>query len=258
MIDKKGQMEVNICNQSNTAVEIRCIDGRADVEVLEELPRAVDVTQSAEDDKWIEAAQKLTDLCIDELVNEFVIFPYLHRVEHSIHTRLYELLHNKDHFKGFSPLSEMKQLTQYIHKEWPECKPRPGKNDRRGNFDMAILHPGQICACNPDDFSKGLLKPPVAIEIGLNYGLDHLLRDDNKLRNSNIKDGYLVHLVRLSDRATDQVVKCQVDMARSVIRDLKSKIRPNKIAFALVGGKKKYIKLLSDPEITDYEPKPYI
>jgi hypothetical protein len=247
MTDRKGTMEINLCN---AAIELSCVDGKTVVAVLEKLPRVVYVQPSSGDNKWIKNAKEITECCIDALVKEFVKDPYMHRVEHSMHTRLYEILHSRPPFdQTFPLLGEM--LSQHIHKEWPESEPRPGKKGRRGNFDMAILYPGQICACKPEYFSKGLLKPAVAIEIGLNYGLDHLLGDDEKLRNSKIEHGYLVHLVRLSDRVKDQVVKDRVDRAGIVIHGLKSKTPPNKIAFALVRGKKKYIKLLNDPEIRE-------
>jgi hypothetical protein len=40
-----------------------------------------------EDDPWVAIAKELVEKSIDQLVEDFVETPYLHRVEHSIHAR---------------------------------------------------------------------------------------------------------------------------------------------------------------------------
>lgn len=98
--------------------------------------------------------------------------------------------------QGVYSLSEndRQYATTLIHKEWPETVVRPEKNNIRGNFDIAILSPDSIAKSSPEDFAKGLIKPDFVIEIGLNYGLDHLSQDDSKLVNSECDNGYLIHL----------------------------------------------------------------
>jgi len=86
------------------------------------------------------------------------------------------------------------QYTALIHKEWPETIARPDKNDRRGNFDLAILNPVDIRKHTVTDFTNGHISPAFVVELGLNYGLDHLTNDYTKLINSNCNQGYLVHL----------------------------------------------------------------
>jgi hypothetical protein len=192
-----------------------------------------------EDSVWIERAMRIAEVCIDELVLEFLRIPYLHCVEHSIHTRLYAILSNQPHFDWHFPLAEEGMVTQPIHKEWPETIPRPEKGNRRGNFDIAILSPGRLKGCNLQDFSNGRLAPPIAIEMGLNYSDGHLAADAEKLLNSNIRHGYLVHLLRElpHDPSIDQTI--------SRLKEEKT----IKVAFARFERGRKYVKFLSDQEI---------
>jgi hypothetical protein len=199
----------------------------------------IDKPPVAEDSIWIERAMRITEVCIDELVLEFLRIPYLHRVEHSIHTRMYAILINQPHFDWHFPLAKEGMVTQAIHKEWPESIPRPEKGNRRGNFDLAILSPGQLSNCNLQDFSCGRLAPPIAIEMGLNYCEGHLAADAEKLLNSKIRHGYLVHLIRElpHDPSIDQTI------AR--LREEKT----IKVAFARFERGRKFVKFLSDQEI---------
>jgi hypothetical protein len=96
---------------------------------------------------------------------------------------------------GLYPLNKEGRRTTLIHKEWPETKPRPEKNGRRGNFDLVILDPAEILNSTVKEFTEGRITPAFVVEMGLNYPLDHLQDDDNKLVNSGFnKHGYLVHL----------------------------------------------------------------
>lgn len=133
---------------------------------------------------------------IKSLVDNFVKQPYIHRCEHSIHCELYNMLMGHRGLQGVYSLggNDRQYATALIHKEWPETVARPEKNNRRGNFDIAILNPDSIAKSNLKDFTKGLIKPDFVIEIGLNYGLDHLSQDDSKLVNSECGNGYLIHL----------------------------------------------------------------
>jgi hypothetical protein len=121
--------------------------------------------RSPEEESWIKVAVSLVEQSIDELVREFLRVPYIHRVDHSLHTRLFGILAAQPHFARELPLNDPTVLTQPIHKEWPETI--PDENTKRGNFDLAILTPWQLAKCNVDDFRKGRLPAHIVIEIGL-------------------------------------------------------------------------------------------
>lgn len=227
--------------QKEIAIQRTDSEDGAEVEILEAATDKQSKAAPKIDDPWITKAAEITESCIHELLEEFLECPYLHRVEHSLHVRFYELLHSRPHLdRQCQPQRGL--VYQFIHKEWPEAKPRPEKNNRRGNFDIAILSPGQFDSCTPHDFSQGLLAPPIAVEMGLNYDMKHLLGDADKMINSEIKFGYLIHLVR--DR--DQVTRSK---ASAFIKDLNRATPTIKIAFGQVCGKEKFIKLLNDTEI---------
>ena len=150
----------------------------------------------AVDEKWVTSIIPEVEQAINKLIDEFIQNPYLHRVEHSLHCQLYchltdsKVLGKIEDYGGVSP--------RRVQKEWPESKPREGHN-RRGNSDLAILGPAAQFthqSVSPDNFQLGLIKPGVVIEIGLDYDLDHLEQDEIKLRNSDVRHGYLVHFAR--------------------------------------------------------------
>jgi hypothetical protein len=135
-------------------------------------------------------ANQAVENAINQLVDGFVANPWLHRVEHSIHCELYMLLKT---LPGLQGKVEAKGLiTQLVHKEWPEPQ-KSGLRPRRGNFDLAILmQPGDSWGL--DEFRYGRAPLLAAIEVGLNYSLDHLQGDTNKLSESGVPNRYLIHL----------------------------------------------------------------
>jgi hypothetical protein len=96
--------------------------------------------------------------------------------------------------QGLIPLKDDGRSTTLIHKEWPETAARPEKKGRRGNFDLAILEPKEIQKHTVKEFSEGRIPPAFVVEMGLNYDLEHLRNDDEKLENSGCEYGYLIHL----------------------------------------------------------------
>ena len=139
--------------------------------------------------------KEILETAIDSLVDNFTREPYIHRCEHSIRCELYTMLAVNRALQGLYPLEGNGiRNTTLIHKEWPETNARPEKNGRRGNFDLAILDPVDIPEHTVKDFREGRIRPAFVVEMGLNYGLDHLINDDAKLTNSNCGHGYLVHL----------------------------------------------------------------
>ncbi len=160
-------------------------------------PRRPGVSTTRYKDMYNKNTVKLIlESSIKSLIDNFVKQPHIHRCEHSIHCELYNMLMGHHGLQGIYSLSEngSQYATALIHKERPETVARPEKNKRRGNFDIAILSPDSIAKSSLEDFTKGFIKPDFVIEIGLNYGLDHLSHDDSKLVNSGCDSGYLIHL----------------------------------------------------------------
>lgn len=197
------------------------------------------------DHEWIERARKVIETCINEFVQEFIEHPYLHRVEHSLHMRLYSILRSQPLFDKHYPMANGEIFTQPIHKEWPETYPRENntkrkddnKNTRRGNFDLVILSPVQIKKCPPALFDEGRLIPPFIIEMGLNYGEDHLDQDKEKLENSKVMYGFLIHL----ERNTSNTV-----LNEEYIESKEKYTKNNtiKVAYAKIDGNEKYTKMI--------------
>ncbi|MFC2145628.1 hypothetical protein ACFLQQ_04785, partial [Actinomycetota bacterium] len=145
-------------------------------------------------DLWVKEAIKVTKIVLNNFLEKFIKQPYLHRVEHSIHCDLYNMLYIKEIFNKKVNIGN--EAIQIIHKEWPEFIPRPEKGNRRGNFDMAILSPNNSSGNSLNDFINGRIEAPIVIEMGLNYDIEHLIDDLKKLKNSEVYCGYLIHLVR--------------------------------------------------------------
>lgn len=148
-------------------------------------------------DPWVAEAREQVEHVIDRFVQTFVESPYLHRVEHSLHAGLFSVLAAHPLFSGLHPIGRGPEQTQLVHKEWPETKPRPENGNRRGNFDIVVLSPRSLEVCpGLDQFVSGRLVAPIVIEVGLNYAMRHLEQDARKLRNSGVRHGYLIHLIR--------------------------------------------------------------
>ena len=177
-----GELIAWLENERLGHIEQRRLE-EAEVEEPEPEPTSLD----RGDEIWVEQAMRITEICIDDLVREFLELPYLHRVEHSIHTRLHAILSTQPHFARHFPLGEEGMVTQAIHKEWPESIAR--QEGRRGNFDLAILPPHLLKRSSLEDFANGRVVPPIVIEMGMNYGDDHLAKDGEKLANSKVKHG---------------------------------------------------------------------
>lgn len=166
-------------------------------ENAEATPRAVHELGSS--DAWMDDAKGAVQGAINRLVDRFVQHPYLHRVEHSLHCELYQLLTEAPLLR--EPITLGPLIARPVQKEWPESTPRSWKHGRRGNFDLVVLSPADATAgIDARAFLGGYLKPLIAIELGLDYGRKHLEEDDRKIRNSSIRSGYLVHFAREEKR----------------------------------------------------------
>ena len=162
------------------------------------LPPLVPVPQKG--DPWVADAVKAVEAAITKLVEEFRVHPFAHRVEHSLHVRLVQLLSEWEELRGWHPLKEGGFKSQLIHKEWPETygeELERGTSKRRGSFDIAIVTPDQLRQASIDQFRLGRIAAPIVIELGLGYWDEHLRADYKKLKDSKIQHGYLVHLSRM-------------------------------------------------------------
>ena len=100
-------------------------------------------------DEWVAEAVNAVEASITTLIDEFLAQPFIHRVEHSLHVRLMQLLSEWEHLRGWYPIDDSGFKTQLIHKEWPETRPRKKKSElivdrRRGSFDVVVLAPSQL------------------------------------------------------------------------------------------------------------------
>jgi hypothetical protein len=147
-------------------------------------------------DLYEKSVKNILEKAINRLIDDFICNPYKHRCEHSIHCELYNMLSAEEALQGLHPFKDDENhewKTGLIHKEWPELERRDGHR-RRGNSDLTILDPNDILKRKRTEFTEGRIPPKFVVELGLNYNLDHLKLDDEKLNNSKIEYGYLVHL----------------------------------------------------------------
>lgn len=170
------------------------------------------------DPAWLATATAAVDAVLDEAVTAFLHGPYLHRVEHSLHAELYRQFKAQPALQGEHPL-RTGELTQLVHKEWPETRPdlTPGGSGRRGAFDLAVLAPQQLAAADLEHFRHGRIAASLAIEVGLDYGWDHLDQDGDKLRASRVAVPYLLHLSR-THAAEKPTIEAYVEAAPQPLR----------------------------------------
>ena len=198
------------------------------------------VKYSPDDDLWISKTKNLVEQSIDYFVKEFIDFPYLHRVEHSIHVQLYSIMMKHQELAQRVTLGDNLGVTQLVHKEWPIFTKSGGL---RGYFDLAILSPKLLKECpSLKAFRKGHLQAPIVIEIGLDYNARHLSNDAKKLINSKPTQGYLIHLVREFRREPE---------AEKIVLDIEAE-SGIKIAYAWKAREQIAYKGVNDRTITEH------
>lgn len=197
---------------------------------------------------WIGEVETIIEGCIDGLVHEFVSMPYLHRVEHSMHVRLMEELRAHNCLAARVPIGGSPDnglMTQLVHKEWPETIPRRElKGDRRGNFDIGILSPESVTTSTLDQFRDGRIRPAIAIEMGVDYSVSHLLGDAEKLINSRIPKAYIVHLDRT--RAPDERLADAIKWTENHCDSIR-------VAVGIVRNGRSWKKAVRDATLTTYQ-----
>ncbi len=150
------------------------------------------------DDEWVQCAVQRVDRVISRIVAEFIADPLMHRVEHSLHARIWALLTADSMFREPVDIGKTGRRTQLVHKEWPETIPEP--DHHRGLFDLAVLSPRQLEQASVKQFRQGRLDAPIVIEVGLDYGFGHLHADQKKVIDSKVPAPYLLHLSRIGPR----------------------------------------------------------
>lgn len=187
-------------------------------------------TQAGDLPRWEKLAISLVASAIDQLVLDFIEFPYLHRVEHSIHCELFRILKSHTLFATTYPMGG--RQTQTVHKEWP----RRGTSEG-GNIDLCIHSPDDLLNCSYRDFREGHLRPAIGIEMGLDCKRPHLVKDEEKLIASQSRTCFLVHLVR--DDVTDNFPAVERFLLESLC----------KTAYARIAVGRAFVKLIHDNEI---------
>jgi hypothetical protein len=200
-------------------------------------------------DEWVAEAVKAVEASITKLIDEFRAQPFIHRVEHSLHTRLMQLLSEWEHLRGLYPIGDSGFKTQLIHKEWPETRPRKKKPElivdrRRGSFDVVVLAPSQLEKATLEEFTVGRIDAPIVIELGLGYWNEHLCGDWEKLKNSGVHHPYLVHLSRMPSGYQEET--------ELIVAGIEA---PIQIAYVHhdLEQKRVYFRYLGSPEITQLE-----
>jgi len=194
------------------------------------------IRKTGESTLWERKAASVVEDTIDQFILEFISFPYLHRREHSIHCELYRLLVSRRFLSGNYPIGNW--FSQLVHKEWPEHSQRPGKT-KRGTIDLCILSPERLKSCPLQEFLDGRIEPAIAIEIGLDYKLEHLEQDSEKLLESRTNHRYLIHLIRQNF----------IDDFDAVEQFVLHKSLNLKTAYARLTGSQAFYKLTNNKEI---------
>lgn len=200
--------------------------------------------RSFEGDEWVRAAVARVDGIVDDFIRAFVDHPYLHRVEHSLHCELYQMLCRDDVIGREVRMGDF--ATRLVHKEWPEFRPREGKR-RRGNSDLAVLSPNRLAGHSLYDFLDGRIEPPMVIEMGLNCDHKHLRDDLEKLLASEVSRGYLIHLVR--ETVAREAVVDDFDGIERCLVGIEEEHESLRTGYARVSDRCVRFKLLGNPLI---------
>lgn len=161
-----------------------------------------------EGDEWITQAVVSVERCIEELVQGFLKQPFAHRVEHSLHVDLYHSLRRQEGLADDVAIGDTGFSTRLVHKEWPSHSPFSsdrGTRERRQSYDIAVLDPRDVASGSLKDLIEGRFRAPIAIELGLDYSLQHIDGDLAKLERNVVRHPYVVHFSRKRTRRATQV-----------------------------------------------------
>lgn len=160
---------------------------------------------------------KLAETCIDDLTKTFFSTPYLFYTENDLHCYLYKLLSERLEEAGYGLYETLdKKCSNLLHKEYPTKKRYRRKllvedprSRGRGHFDL--------CIWNPEEVSKRLFRSRNSEEIDreqqtyfafefllvegtdkstLEHAIDHTIWDMLKLKDNEVKYGYILLFAR--------------------------------------------------------------
>lgn len=164
----------------------------------------------------LDSLLKLVETCINDLVETFFSTPYMFYTENDLHCYLYKLLSEGLEDAGYGLYETLdKKLTQLLHKEYPTKKRYRRKllaedpTGRRGHFDL--------CIWNPEEVDIRLFRGRDSRDIDreqqtyfafefllvegkgrstLEKAISHTMWDMLKLRDNEVKYGYILLFVR--------------------------------------------------------------
>lgn len=193
-------------------------------------------------ERWLNRVIGDTETAINTLLDEFLSYPYLHRVEHSLHCELYYLLMHSEYLSQLLDWGAFQ--TRAVHKEWPEQVP-VAVGARRANHDLAILAPdfSSLPEASLAEYCVGRIKPIVVIELGLDYGIRHLHKDVLTLKRNGVARGYIVHFDRRNGRPDEGL---EAYIRELMAHELLDGIR---VAYACVTPHGRRYRRLGDTEI---------
>jgi len=179
------------------------------------------------------------------LLNDFILNPYIHRVEHSLHCELYGLI-----TKELATIPKTNRLmrnihdfnTQLVHKEWPHQN-GIDKSLRRGNYDLVVLDYPSLMNCSLNDYLVGKnIDITSVIELGLNYPTSHIEKDCITLSKTKAKNKWIIHFRNIKSR------KSSIKKHREKINDCSCRYNDISFIYAWVILENDKIKLI-DKEI---------
>jgi len=106
---------------------------------------------------------------------------------------------------------------------------------------LCIISPEKLKNCSWKEFIEGKIVPSIGIEVGLDYNSKHLESDLDKLSNSSINFGYVIHLVRQNYSDDFEIVEKLILQAAPKV----------KTAYARLTGNKAFYKMINDNEIKE-------
>lgn len=169
-----------------------------------------------QDPDWTTQAAASVEQCIDALLQDFLRQPYAHRVEHSLHVDLYHSLREQDVLAGDVPVGDSGFSTRLVHKEWPshDTFSNRGTRRRRQSYDIAVLNRTDVENGSLPDLIEGRFRAPIVIELGLDYSLQHIKGDLDKLERNAVERPYVVHLSRKRTRRATAVEESVLQSGR--------------------------------------------
>lgn len=147
-------------------------------------------------------AVAVVEQSVEDLLQSFLRQPFAHRVEHSLHVDLYHSIRTAALLAQDVRIGDSEFSTRLVHKEWPSSEPFSvrGVRERRQSYDIAVLDPRDVARGTLSDLIEGRFRSPIALELGLDYSLDHLQGDLDKLQHNSVMHPYVVHFSRRRTR----------------------------------------------------------